>query len=259
MVFWATKILAVVAYVAMVVVNYLAVTLPLAGRDTGAISDKYPNLFVPAGYTFSIWGLLYTLLGAYTVYQLASEKNSLAARINKLFIVNAALNIGWLFSWHHEIMWLSVLIMLGLLFTLIWINGLTQTGASTKPERWLVRLPFSAYFGWITVATIANITAWLVSIKWGGFGLPESLWAILVLLVGAAIGSWRMLRDRSIAYGLVLMWAYGGIVAKHVSERGFAGQYPLVIAFAVLCMVIFAGVVLFIGVKLRTEVVRNVS
>lgn len=74
MVFGATKILAVVAYVAMVVVNYLAVTLPLAGRDTGAISDKYPNLFVPAGYTFSIWGLLYTLLGAYTVYQLASEK-----------------------------------------------------------------------------------------------------------------------------------------------------------------------------------------
>ena len=89
-----------------------------------------------------------------------------------------------------------------------------------------MRLPFSVYFGWITVATVANITVWLVSIEWSGLGLPDQIWAVLIIAVAAAIGTVTMLRNRDLAYGLVLVWAFVGILIKHTSQTGFGGQYP---------------------------------
>lgn len=251
-----TKILKVstlAAYVVMVAVNYLAVSLPLGGRDTGAISDNYPNLFAPAGYAFSIWGLIYTLLGIYVIYQLWREKDDVVARVNRIFIINALLNASWMFAWHYDLIWLSVLIMAGLLFTLIRIADIFRASVLSQKERWLARLPFSVYFGWITVATIANITVFLVYLRWNGFGLLDSFWTVVVLLVGTLIGSWRMLRDRFIPYGLVLIWAYGAILAKHVSESGFAGKYPSVIWAVVLCLLVFVGTILFISIRKKDE------
>lgn len=239
------RICALAAYIIMVGVNYLAVSLPLAGRDTGAISDSYPNLFAPAGYTFSIWGLIYALLAVYVVYQLTRKDDALAAQINKLFILNALLNAAWIFSWHYDLIWLSVVIMLGLLATLIRLADTLREKAKTSQERWLMRLPFSVYFGWITVATIANITVLLVSLGWQGFGWPEAFWTVAVLLVGLAIGSWRALYDRNIAYALVLIWAYGGILSKHVS----ASEYPAVIFTVALSMLVFAGIVVYLSLK----------
>jgi hypothetical protein len=157
----------------MVGTNYLAILLPLGGRSTGQISDNYQNLFAPAGYAFSIWGLIHTLLGIFTVYQLWREKDELVEKVNKIFIVNALLNASWIFAWHHDLIWLSVIIMGGLLVTLIKIADIFRGRALTPKETWLVRLPFSVYFGWITVATIANVTVFLVYIGWNRFGLPE--------------------------------------------------------------------------------------
>ncbi|OGZ35027.1 MAG: hypothetical protein A2V60_01260 [Candidatus Portnoybacteria bacterium RIFCSPHIGHO2_01_FULL_39_19] len=117
------KFLVPVAYLAMVVVNYLANALPLGGRGTGVISDAYPNLFAPAGYAFSIWGLIYTLLTIYVVYQFSQKENILTAQVNRLFVVNALFNVGWLFAWHYDVIWLSVLLMIGLLVTLIKITS----------------------------------------------------------------------------------------------------------------------------------------
>jgi len=242
---------ALLGYIIMVVVNYLAVSLPLAGRDTGAISDNYPNLFAPAGYAFSIWGLIYTLLGIYVIYQLARKDDVLVARVNRVFIVNALLNAAWLFAWHYDVIWLSVIIMLAMLVTLIRIADITRAGAKTTKERWLVRLPFSVYFGWITVATIANITVLLVSWGWKGFGLSEVFWTVVVLLVGAVIGSWRLLRDRAIAYGLVLVWAYGAILSKHLSASSFDGKYPAVIWTVGACLLVFVIVLVMIGLKVK--------
>ncbi|MBN1684333.1 MAG: tryptophan-rich sensory protein [Gammaproteobacteria bacterium] len=242
------KISTLIAYVIMVGVNYLAVLLPLGGRSIGQISDNYPNLFAPAGYAFSIWGLIYTLLAIYVVYQLWRVKDELAARINRLFIVNALLNASWIFAWHYDLIWLSVIIMAGLLMTLIKIADIFRERAITPKETWLVRLPFSVYFSWITVAAIANVIIFLVSIGWNGFGLPESFWTVFALLVGALIGSWRMLRDRFIPYGLVLIWAYGAILFKHFSASGFDGKYPIVIAAVVLCLLVFVGTIVFISI-----------
>jgi len=244
-----SNILVIFAYLVMVVFNYLAVTLPLAGRDTGAISDSYPNLFAPAGYTFSIWGLIYLLLAAYVVYQFTRPGDKLTGQINRIFLPNALLNAAWLLAWHYDVIWLSVIIMIGLLYSLIRIADLLRGKKLSGKEQWLVRLPFSIYFGWITVATIANITILLVSLGWNGFGLPEVFWTVVVLLTGAAIGVWRTILDRNVAYALVLIWAYGGILAKHLSVSGFAGQYPTVIYTVILAMLVFAGTAIYVGLK----------
>ena len=241
-----SKILVSVAYVAMLLVNYLATALPLGGRSTGEISDNYPNLFAPAGYAFAIWGLIYTLLAIYVGYQFLQKDDILTSRINRLFILNAIFNAGWLFAWHYDVIWLSVVLMLGLLITLIKIADILRQSALTKKERFLVRLPFSVYFGWITVATIANITILLKSLSWNGFGLSESVWTIIVLLVGAVIGLWRTIHDRNIPYILVFIWAYGAILSKHLSTSEFNSAYPAIIATTGLCLVAFVGGVIYV-------------
>jgi hypothetical protein len=243
------KISTLAAYVIMVGVNCLAVLLPLGGRSTGQISDNYPNLFTPAGYAFSIWGLIYILLGIYAVYQLWHKEECSVLKVNRLFIANALLNASWIFAWHYNLIWLSVIIMAGLLITLIRIADLFRGRVVTPKETWLVRLPFSVYFGWITVATIANITVLLVYLGWNGFGIPESAWTVVVLLVGALIGVWRILRDCFIPYGLVLIWAYVAILFKHLSENGFYGKYPSIVWTAALCILVFAVTLVIMSFK----------
>ena len=243
------KISTLISFVIMVGTNYLAVSLPLGGRSTGQISDNYANLFAPAGYAFSIWGLIYTLLAVYVIYQIRRKDDALVSKVDRIFIVNAPLNASWIFAWHYDLIWLSVIIMAGLLITLIKIADILRASDLTPKERWLVRLPFSVYFGWITVATIANITVFLVYLRWNGFGVSKSLWTVGVLLVGALIGSLRVLRDRSTAYGLVLIWAYGAILYKHLSANGFAGNYPSVIWTTAFCLTAFAGTLLFVNLK----------
>ncbi len=236
------KILTAVTYVAMVAVNFLANGLPINGRSTGDISDAYPNIFAPAGPAFSIWGLIYLLLGAYVIYQFVKKDQKtedLLQKINPLFIATSLANISWIFAWHYDYIGLSVLIMATLLILLIKIADILRTEQFTSLEKLLVWAPFSIYFGWITVASIANITVFLVSISWNGFGIADFVWTSIILLVGALIGILRMRKDNNIAYGMVLVWAYSWILFKHVSASGFDGQYPIVIATVIVCLVLF--------------------
>lgn len=233
---FVTGILAALFYLAMITVNWLAVSLPINGRTPGEISDSLPNLFAPAGITFSIWSVIYTFLGLYTLYQFGVFRNrkSKLSQANittasKFFVVTSALNIAWIFSWHFGYYLLSVIIMVALLLSLIRINHLLKSKPMSAAEKWLVRAPFSFYFGWITVATIANITAFLVSINWNGWGISDDLWTIIVLVLGAGIGTTVILRNKDFRYGMVLVWAYTGILIKHISDNGFAGQYQNII------------------------------
>ena len=245
------KLFAGAAYVAMVVVNILANSLPINGRSTGVISDAYPNLFAPAGLTFSIWGLIYLLLAGYVLYQFVSfgkgggqKKEGLLKKINILFIGTSIANISWIFAWHYDWIGLSVLIMTVFLVFLIRIADIIRKEQLTSQEKLFISIPFSVYFGWITVATIANITVFLVSIGWNGFGIADYVWTGIILLVGALIGILRMRLDKKIAYGLVLIWAYLGILLKHISSSGFDGQYPSIIVVVATCIALF---VFFVG------------
>jgi len=186
------------------------------------------------------------LLGAYVVYQFVSKNDALTAKVNKFFIVNAVLNISWIFAWHYDVIWLSVVLMAGLLITLIKIADLLRQSTLKPMERFFIQLPFSVYFGWITVATIANITTLLVALNWNEFGLIESTWTVMVLLIGALIGSWRTLIDRKPSYTLVLIWAYGAILSKHLSATGFDSAYPAVITTVYICLAVFVGVIGFV-------------
>lgn len=237
------KAFVVITYLLMVSMNALANILPINGQKTGQVSDAYPNLFAPAGLTFIIWGLIYLLLAGYTLYQLGLFKDNsstlqgaLLKRIGLLFSISSLANTAWIFAWHYEFLGVSMLLMLIILLCLILIAGTIKKAELSPRDKWLVRLPFSVYFGWITVATIANATVLLVSLGWDGFDLPQTVWAVVMIIVGFLIGAATMLKNRDIAYGLVIIWAYLGILIKHTSTVGFAGKYPAVIAAVIICI-----------------------
>lgn len=230
------KLFVVISFLAMVIVNGLANTLPINGTTTGDVSNSYPNLFAPAAITFSIWGVIYLLLAIYSVYQLKNDKYE---KIGTYFIISSLTNILWIFSWHYKLIGLSVIFILSILFFLIKIVDQLNREKLSNQEKRFIQLPFSVYFGWITVAVIANITTFLVSINWNRFGISDYVWTIIILLIGAMIGIKRTLQDKSVAYGLVLLWAYGGIFLKHVSSSGFAGQYASIITIIIICISLF--------------------
>lgn len=234
-----------ITFVAMVAVNALANILPINGVGTGEVSDSYPNLFAPAGITFAIWGVIYLLLAAYTLHQFglfrrgwSKDREDLYHSIGILFSLSSIANSIWIFAWHYRMLSLSLVLMGIILICLILINARTHKADLTQTEKLFVRLPFSVYFGWITVATIANVTTFLVATGWRGSFLPESVWTILVILVGLLIGVVTMVRYRDIPYGLVIVWAYGGILIRHTAEQGFSGAYPSIIMVTAACIVI---------------------
>jgi hypothetical protein len=184
-----TKIIVAVTYLAMVVMNFLANGLPINNRSTGDISDAYPNLFAPAGPAFSIWGLIYLLLGGYVLYQFVKKDQKtedLLQKINPLFIATSLANISWIFAWHYDYIGLSVFIMVTLLMLLIQIADMLRTEQFASLEKLFIWAPFSVYFGWITVATIANITVFLVSIDWNGFGFVHPFFYLFYIYAGGS-------------------------------------------------------------------------
>lgn len=257
----ALKRITALAFLWMIAVNGMANALPINGLQTGQVSDSYPNLFAPAGVTFSIWGVIYLLLALYTLYQfgLFRDRSEGAPEyredyILKLFTVSSLLNAAWIFAWHYRFIPFSLILIAGILVCLILINLELGQKSLSRREKMLVRLPFSVYFGWITVATIANATTMLVDMGWNGFGLAESTWTVIILLTGMLIGVSTMLRNKNAAYGLVLLWAYGGIWLKHTSASGFAGQYTQVILTVLLCMAVYAASAAYLLRNSRKEV-----
>lgn len=215
------QIINIVGFVAVVTVNILANTLPINGKTTGELSDSYPNLFVPAGYVFSIWGLIYLLLLMFTIYQ-TSPKRKGAEFLNKIgyfFGISCVANVVWIFLWHYELIFLSLFAMFALLGSLIIIYLRLDIGRSIpiRDERLNVHLPFSIYLGWITIAPIANIVAFLVSINWDGFGLSNVTWTIVMIVVAVILTLLNIQTRGDIGYTLVIIWALGGIIMKQMA------------------------------------------
>ena len=212
------QVLNIVMTVAVLVVNTLATTLPLNGLDTGEISDRFAIYFVPAGYVFSIWGLIYLGLIAFAIYQ-ALPRNRDAEWLRKItpfYLLGNAANIVWLFLWHYEqflVTWVAMLVILAsLLVIIVMLSRIEDTSARF---RWLVRVPFSLYVGWISVATVANLSQVLYYINWGGWGIAPQIWALIMLVVAAGIALANLLIRRDSVYVLVFVWAYIGIAIKH--------------------------------------------
>jgi hypothetical protein len=243
------RISVVLTFLLMIAINSLANIIPINGINTGNVSDSLSNLFTPTAITFSIWGVIYVMLALYTFYQYFYRGKFNLNKVNIWFSISSVSNALWIFAWHYKIIWLSFLFMIVMLTSLIIINNsITKETLSVK-ERLLIRIPFSIYFGWITVATIANTTVLLVSLGWNGFGLSEVLWATVIIIVGALIGLLTTLINRDITYGLVIIWAYIGILIKHISSQGFDNMYPQVIITVGICLFFLATTVLFTLIK----------
>jgi hypothetical protein len=200
------------------VVNTLANALPINGLNTGQISDRFHVYFVPAGYVFSIWGLIYIGLIAYGTYQVlpSQRANPLLRRIGWWAALSGLANSAWIFLWHYEQFPLTVLVMLILLASLIIVFLKLQSGQAplSRGDNWAVRIPFSVYLGWITVATVANITALLDYLKWDGLGIAPEIWMGIILAVVVALTATMTYRHKNVPFTLVILWALIGIAVK---------------------------------------------
>lgn len=226
------RLLALLSFALMLVMNVLATTLPLNGRQTNEISDTYDTLFAPIGFTFAIWGVIYLLLGVYTVVQLIAD-NEVIRTITPWYIASSLLNGLWIVAWHYEQLWLAALIIVGLLWTLIRINKVTTRERTTAGSTFAIRIPFAVYFGWVTVATVANLSAWLVQLGLGeGFWLSAETWTIVILVIATLIGATTALVNSSPAYALVFVWAFWGILSRHLAPDEWNQQYPGIILAA---------------------------
>lgn len=229
-------------------VNILATALPLNGQDTGEISDRFQVYFVPAGYVFSIWGLIYLGWIAFTIFQLqpSQQDNPRLRRLGYLFALSNLANAAWLFCWHYNQFGLSVLVMLTLLGLLIasYVRLNVNRSSVSRLEYWSVDVLFSVYLGWITVATVANISDWLYFVGWDGFGIPAQTWAVIMLVVASILGLAMAWMRRDAAYLLVLVWAFIGIAIKQTAA-------PMVAVSAWIAAILMAGLAVFSFIRRR--------
>ena len=227
------------AFLATVLVNALANILPLNGKTTGEISNSYPNLFTPAEYVFSIWGLIYALLLIFVIFQATprQKETNFLRKIGYFFVLSSIANISWIFLWHYEQIVLSIIPMFVLLGTLIAIYLRLQIGRSNVPlkEKLYVHLPFSVYLGWITVAPIANVAAALVAINWDGWGISEVTWTVLVIIVALIITSSVIITRKDIAFSLVIVWALIGIIFKQIEVQSIV----ITASLSVIVIIVF--------------------
>jgi len=236
-----------VAFALTVVVNGLAgSTTILGGKLTAEISDANPTLITPAGYVFSIWGVIYILLGIFVIFQaLPSQKGKgYQEKIGWLFVSSCVLNIAWLFLWQFEYLSLSVVLMFLLLATLIAIYLRLDIGKSmvSLREKLAVHVPFSVYLGWITIASIANVAVTLVSAGWDGFGISQEMWATLIIIIAVLITLLVIATRKDVAYGLVIIWALLGIGVEQSGNQNVVtttemGAAIIVIALALSILV----------------------
>ncbi len=219
-----TKFLIGIGFAATVVVNFMATTGVINGVNTAVISDTNPTLFTPLGYTFSIWGIIYLLLLAYVLVQLFSQTLSKDIRMTTIanwFILSSAANVGWIFAWQYSRFGLSVILMAVLLFSLARILTLLKGAERTLTNLFSLELPFGLYAGWITVATIANISVFLLDIGWTGFGIPWFIWMVIVLLVAAIIAITATRATLNVAYPAAILWGLTGILARYLPDFRF--------------------------------------
>ncbi|MEZ5038892.1 MAG: hypothetical protein R2828_03345 [Saprospiraceae bacterium] len=245
----------ILGFILVITLNTLAITLPIGGRTTGEISDLYPNLFVPAGYAFSIWSLIYTLLIVFIIMQSKGVFSKTKPgpdyvhTIGWWFVISCLANASWILAWHYLLAPLSLLLMLLILASLIAIYQRLGIGQGQKEVPFFIRLPFSVYLGWITVATIANVTAVLVSIQWNGFGVSEVSWTVIMLCVGGLVGSLFLWFKKDIAYVLVIVWAFWAIAVKRQSIGEADETIIITTIYGILGLFVIIGLLRFLFIK----------
>lgn len=233
----SNRYIMIASLVVVLVVNGLANTLPINNQTTGQVSDQFPILFVPAGYVFSIWGLIYVALIGFSVYSLTRKglANKQIDSITWWFVAASASNAIWIFLWHYELFVLTLIPIFGLLISLMGIYLKLGVGLQKHDltEKLLVAMPFGIYLGWATVAVVANVSQALYFIGWRGQPLTDVAWTVIMLAIASLLGVLMIFLRKEIAYPLVLVWAFVGIWIKH-------GGTPAVATTALVAAILLA-------------------
>lgn len=226
-------------------VNVWSNIYPLNGLNIGEISNTLFSdvLVTPANYAFSIWGVIYLGLLAFGIYQLlpSQRHDPILQRVDYFLIFACIAQAAWVFLFLLRQFWGSVAAMAGILLLLIGAYVQLRTGQRriTRSEKWCAQIPFSIYLGWISVATIVNVALALYSIDWNGFGISPRVWAVIVLIIGAAIAGVVATRRRDIAYPLVIIWALLAIAVRQTNTllvQGFAIGLAVLLALLVIAV-----------------------
>ena len=233
----SNRYIMIASLILVLVVNGLANTLPINNQTTGEVSDQFPILFVPAGYVFSIWGLIYAALIAFAVYSLtrAGLANKQIDTITWWFVAASLSNAVWIFLWHYELFMLTLIPIFGLLISLLGIYLKLRVGIQKRDltEKLLVATSFGIYLGWATVAVVANVSQALYFVGWRGQPLTDVVWTVIMLAVASVLGILMIFMRKEIAYPLVLVWAFVGIWVKH-------GSTPAVATTALVAAILLA-------------------
>jgi hypothetical protein len=243
---WGNLITFIVAFA----INYLATGLELGGYNTGELSDLLPNLFVPAGLTFSIWGVIYFFLAGFSVYQardfFKDDKLELdfLNKIGYYFILSNVANATWIVLWHFRLIPFSLIAMLVILGTLLMIYIRLGIGKSdpSKGVRIWVHTPFSIYLGWISVATIANVTAVAIDAGVPSFGFIQEVFTVVVIAVAVLLAFGMLFLRKDWVYSLVIVWATLGIYLKQSGVNFTVSTTALVAVILVSLGIVYTGI-----------------
>lgn len=234
----------IIAGLATIIINAIAGIGLINNQSTAAVSDKYPSLITPAGITFAIWGVIYALIIVYLIVQTKGIRKGDApdfvTKIGPYFLFSCLANIAWVFIWQYNYITWSLLPIVILLLSLIEIYTRLGIGKTLvgKRERYGVHLTFSVYLGWITVATIANIAIYLVAIGWNRFGLTEATWFGIILAIATIVALLVIWTRRDLAYTLVFIWAYIGLIIKDLTPNTVYGIQPVLAAYTAVMLII---------------------
>ena len=236
-------VLNLISVISVISINYLSQMLTFNNKTIGEVSEMYSNLFTPASYAFSIWGLIFLSLLTYSIYQIkvAFFSDDSAEFINQTgfwFAISNVLNCLWLFAFIHDYIGLSVLIMFGILFSLI------KVILNTNMERWdaplkiiaFVWWPICLYAGWINVATIANVSTYLTKLNWDGAVLSPEIWTLIMVIVAGIINIMVIFKRNMREFAMVGVWALVAIFIRHQNNYDSIAYTALIIAIIIVAL-----------------------
>ncbi|PJJ79376.1 hypothetical protein [Mucilaginibacter auburnensis] len=238
-----------IALAITIVINYLSNTGLINGNTMKTISDRYQNYFTPAGYAFSIWGVIYLGLAGFIFFNWSTIKersNEVVTKIGWWFVISCVANSAWVFAWLNDELVVSVFLMITLLVSLLVINMSITKGRRERFDNktlLMVKWPFNIYFGWVSVALIANVAALLTKLSWDGWGIPGITWTIIMIIVAGIVNVAVLLTKKLHPFALVGIWALVAIAASN--KTGVAANNVVYACYgvsAVLLIFIIASV-----------------
>jgi len=227
------KLFVLISTVAVIFVSYLVTIGYISGATPATISDKYPTIITPANYAFSIWGIIYFCLVIFSIYQLHPPTSKSFGKVRSFYILMCLANIGWIYSWHFDLVPLSLVAMLIILSSLVLIN-FDQRRKDSLSTFWFVKIPFSIYFGWISVAAVLNIFILLSSLGINGTGRLFTIITCISIMLLLTAAVFIRQKISTFAYPLVIAWALTAIAVKQSGRTAVV----VVCALGVIAMLV---------------------